>query len=60
MVEDLLRAYVIHFNKTWDKFLALAEFAYNNSYQASLKMDHFEDLYGRRCCTPLKWSQAGE
>jgi transposase InsO family protein len=37
IVEDMLRACVIHFDKSWDKCLALAEFAYNNSYQASLK-----------------------
>jgi hypothetical protein len=51
---------VIHFDKSWDKCLALAEFSYNNSYQASLKMAPFEALYGRRCCTPLNWSQTGE
>jgi hypothetical protein len=51
---------VIHFDKSWDKCLSLAEFAYNNSYQASLKMAQFEALYGRRCRTPLDWSQAGE
>jgi IS30 family transposase len=38
VVEDMLRACVIHFDKSWDKCLALVEFAYNNSYQASLKM----------------------
>jgi hypothetical protein len=59
-VEDILRACVIHFDKTWNKCLALAEFAYNNSYQASLKMAPFEALYGRRCRTPLNWSQAGQ
>jgi hypothetical protein len=59
-VEDLLRACFIHFDKTWDKCLALAEFAYNNSYHASLKMAPFEALYGQRCRTPLNWSQAGE
>jgi hypothetical protein len=42
IVEVMLRACVIHFDKTWDKCLALAEFAYNNSYQASLKMAPFE------------------
>jgi transposase InsO family protein len=46
IVEDMLRAGVIHFDKTWDKYLALVEFAYNNSYQASLKMAPFEALYG--------------
>jgi hypothetical protein len=38
----------------------LVEFTYNNSYQASLKMAPFEALYGRKCRTPLNWSQAGE
>jgi hypothetical protein len=38
----------------------LAEFSYNNSYQASLKMAPFEALYGRRCRTPLNWSEVGE
>ena len=56
----MLRASVIHFNKSWDNSLALAEFSYNNSYQASLKMAPFEALYGRKCRTPLNWSQAGE
>jgi hypothetical protein len=56
----MLRACVIHFDKAWDKCLALAEFAYNNSYHARLKMAPFEALYGRRCRTPLNWSQEGE
>jgi hypothetical protein len=60
VVEDMLRASVIHFDKSWDKCLALSEFAYNNTYQASLKMAPFEALYGGRCRTPLNWSQAGE
>jgi hypothetical protein len=60
ILEDMLRACVIHFDKSWDKCLALAKFSYNNSYQASLKMAPFEALYGRRCRTPLNWSQTGE
>jgi hypothetical protein len=44
----------------WDKCLALAEFSYNNSYQSSLQMAPFEALYGRRCRTPLSWSETGE
>jgi hypothetical protein len=59
-LEDMLRACVLHYRKDWDKCLSLAEFNYNNSYQSSLKMAPFEALYGRRCRTPLNWSQAGE
>ena len=46
--------------RTGTNVLSLAEFSYNNSYQASLKMAPFEALYGRRCRTPLSWSQTGE
>jgi hypothetical protein len=60
ILEDMLRACVLHFDKSWDKCLALAEFSYNNSYHAILKMAPFEALYGRRCRTPLNWSQTGE
>jgi transposase InsO family protein len=47
ILEDMLRACVIQYDKNWDKCLALAEFSYNNSYQSSLKMAPFEALYGR-------------
>jgi hypothetical protein len=60
ILEDMLRACVIQYDKNWDKCLSLAEFSYNNSYQSSLKMAPFEALYGRRCRTPLSWSQTGE
>jgi transposase InsO family protein len=60
ILEDMLRASVIHYGKDWDKCISLEEFSYNNSYQSSLKMAPFETLYGRRCRTPLNWSQVGE
>jgi hypothetical protein len=56
----MLRASILHFDKSWDKCLSLAEFSYNNSYQASLKMAPFDALYRRRCCTLLNWSETGE
>jgi hypothetical protein len=40
--------------------LPYAEFSYNNSYQASIKMSPFENLYGRKCQTPLMWSNVGK
>ena len=58
--EDMLRACALKYGTSWDKSLSYAEFSYNNSYQASLKMSPFEALYGRKCRTPLHWSETGE
>jgi hypothetical protein len=60
ILEDMLRAYALQDKIGWDKRLPYAEFSYNNSYQASLKMPPFEALYGRNCRTPLHWDQPGE
>jgi hypothetical protein len=60
ILENVLRACIIHYGASWDKCLALAEFSYNNSYQSSLQMAPFEALYGQRCRTPLSWSETGE
>ena len=35
------------------------EFAYNNSYQATIQMAPFEALYGRSCRTPVFWEEIG-
>ena len=56
----MLRACALTYSQKWDECLPLAEFAYNNSYQESIRMAPFEALYGRRCRTPLNWSEAGE
>jgi hypothetical protein len=60
ILEDMLRACALQYERSWDKSLSYAKFSYNNSYQESLKMAPFEMLYGRRCRTPLFWSEAGE
>ena len=57
---DMLRACVLKYGSDWEKSLPHAEFSYNNSYQASIQMSPFEALYGRKCRTPLLWSQVGE
>ncbi|KAL4016998.1 hypothetical protein IC575_024669 [Cucumis melo] len=36
------------------------EFAYNNSYQATIGMAPFEALYGRCCRSPVCWGEVGE
>nr|CAD1831725.1 unnamed protein product [Ananas comosus var. bracteatus] len=38
----------------------MAEFAYNNSYHASIEMAPFEALYGRKCRSPIHWGDVGE
>ncbi|WVZ76683.1 hypothetical protein U9M48_024636 [Paspalum notatum var. saurae] len=60
ILEDMLRACALTYSTKWDECLPLAEFAYKNSYQKSLDMAPFEALYGRRCRTPLNWSEPGE
>ncbi|GJY18560.1 putative reverse transcriptase domain-containing protein [Tanacetum coccineum] len=59
-LEDMLRACVIDFGSGWDKHLPLAEFSYNNSYHASIKAAPFEALYGRKCRSPVCWSEVGD
>jgi hypothetical protein len=45
VIEDILRMYVMDKPSKWEDYLHLVEFAYNNGYQASLKMSPFEALY---------------
>jgi hypothetical protein len=60
ILEDMLRACALQDQSGWDKRLPYAEFSYNNSYQAILKMSPFQALYGRSCRTSLQWDQPGE
>ena len=60
ILEDMLRACVISFGMKWEDCLPFAEFSYNNSFQASSGKAPFEILYGRKCRTPLNWSETGE
>ena len=50
-LEDMLRACVLDFGGSWDTYLPLLEFSYNNSYHARINRTLFEMLYGRRCRT---------
>ncbi|KAA3484182.1 pol protein [Gossypium australe] len=56
----MLRCCVLEFQGSWEKYLPLVEFAYNNSFQSSLKMAPYEALYGRNCRTPLYWAELKE
>jgi hypothetical protein len=56
----MLRCVVIDFEGSWEEYLPLVEFAYNNSFQSSIQMAPFEALYGRKCRTPLCWTELNE
>ena len=60
VLEDMLRACVLGLEGSWEEHLLLVEFAYNNSYQASLQMTPYEALYGRLCRSSICWTEVGE
>ncbi|GKA68839.1 putative reverse transcriptase domain-containing protein [Tanacetum coccineum] len=59
-LEDMLRACVIDFGSSWDRHLPLVEFSYNNNYHASIKAAPYKALYGRKCRSPICWSEVGD
>jgi hypothetical protein len=60
VIEDMIRMYVMDKPSKWEDYLNLVEFAYNNGYQASLKMSPFEALYGRRCNRLVSWDNLAD
>ncbi|GJR02510.1 putative reverse transcriptase domain-containing protein [Tanacetum coccineum] len=61
-LDVMLRAWRIriNFGKGWVNHLPLVEFSYNNSYHASIKAAPFKALYGRKCHSPVCWTEVGE
>ncbi|KAL0556992.1 hypothetical protein IC582_005510 [Cucumis melo] len=55
VLEDMLRACALEFPGSSDSHLHLMEFAYNNSFQATIGMAPFEALYGKCCRSPVCW-----
>nr|GFB12332.1 putative nucleotidyltransferase, ribonuclease H [Tanacetum cinerariifolium] len=59
-LKDMLRSCALEWTGNWDDYICLVEFAYNNSWHASIKYAPFEMLYGRKCRAPICWDQIGE
>ncbi|KAD3640079.1 hypothetical protein E3N88_29302 [Mikania micrantha] len=59
-LEDMLRSCVIDFGGSWDIHLPLIEFSYNYSYHTSVQCAPFEALYGRKCRSPVCWTDVGD
>ena len=60
ILEDMLRTCVLDLKGSWEEHLPLIDFAYNNSYQASIQMAPYESLYWRPCRSPICWTEVGE
>ena len=60
VLEDMLRNCLLDFSGSWDRYIPLMEFSYDNSYQSSIGTAPYEALYGRRCRTPMCWTELNE
>ena len=60
ILEDMLKAYVMDFQGSWNHYLPLIEFFYNNSFQATIGVAPYEMLYGRKSRFPVHWDEIGE
>ena len=60
VLEDMLRGCVLDLLESWDKYISLMEFAYNNSFQSSISTTPYKALYGKKCKTPICWTKLNE
>ena len=60
ILKDMLQECVLDLKGSWEEHLPLVEFAYNNSYQASIHMAPYKALYGRPYRSPICWTEVGE
>ena len=56
MLEEMLWGCVLDFPGSWDMYISLMEFAYNNNYQTSIGMAPYEALYDIKCRTLVCWT----
>ena len=48
---------MIDYEGSWDRHVPLVECVYNNNFQSSIGMAPYKALYGRKCRTPLCWTE---
>nr|GFA02018.1 retrotransposon protein, putative, Ty3-gypsy subclass [Tanacetum cinerariifolium] len=59
-LKDMFRSYALEWTGNLDEYLCLVEFAYNNSWHASINAALYELLYRRKCRAPICWNEVGE
>ncbi|GJT51031.1 putative reverse transcriptase domain-containing protein [Tanacetum coccineum] len=57
IISDRDSKFMSHFWKSLNEAL---EFSYNNSYHTRIKAAPFEELYGRKCWSPIIWAEVGD
>ena len=60
ILEDMLKGCVIDYEGSWDRHIPLVKFVYNNIFQLRTGMAPYKALYGRKCRTPLCWTEMSE
>ena len=50
----------MNFQVSWNHYISLIEFAYNNSFQATIGVASYKLLYGRKCRSSVHWDEARE
>ena len=60
ILEDILRACVIDFQRSWNHYILQIDFAYNNSFQTTIGVASYELLNGRKCISLVHWDEVGE
>ena len=59
-LEDMLRLCVLDFQENREAHLPLVEFAYDNNFHSRIGMAPYEAIYGRKCRSPICWTEVGE
>jgi hypothetical protein len=54
-LEDMIPFYVKSPPRSWEDYITLLEFSYNNGYHHSFNMIHFESLYGKKYNSLVSW-----
>nr|GEZ03941.1 hypothetical protein [Tanacetum cinerariifolium] len=57
---DIFQQEIVRLHGKWDEYLYIVEFAYNNSWHASIKAAPYKLLYGQKCRLPICWNEVGE
>lgn len=59
-LEDMLRSFVIDCKGSWDDYLPLIEFAYNNNFHSTTHIAPYEKLYRRIYMSLIGLFEVGE